>query len=101
MSDAVTLTVVWNLKPEFVEATIARLPELLDQIKDFDGLRSLRILRHKTDPNKLIFIHDWDSEAQYDAYVAFRMKQGIVSGLMDNTTSPIQLDIWPTVIASC
>lgn len=101
MSAGVTLTVIWNLKPEFVESTIAKLPELLEQVRDFEGLRSLRILRHKTDPNKLIFLHDWDSEAQYDVYVAWRMKQGIVGGLMDNSTSPIQIDIWSSVIASC
>ena len=100
MSNPVTITLVLNFKPEATAPTCAALTEMLKDTKKFAGFRTIRIMKHKTDPNQVIFIEEWDSEDAYMKYIAWRTERGEMDGLASALTSPPKMEVWPTLVAN-
>ena len=76
------------------------LPEMLKDTKKFSGFRSVRIMRHKTDANQVIFIEEWSTEEDYMKYIAWRTQTGAMDALVSALVSPPKMEVWPTLIAS-
>jgi len=100
MVDAVTITLVLNFKPEATTQFCSALPEMLKDTKKFSGFRSVRIMRHKTDANQVIFIEEWSTEEDYMKYIAWRTETGAMDALVSALVSPPKMEVWPTLIAS-
>jgi quinol monooxygenase YgiN len=100
MSAGVTITLLMNLKPEAVEPFCGSLQEMLKDTKNFPGFRNIRVVRHKTEPNQVIFIEEWDSEDAYNKYIAWRTESGAMEALGSALTAPPKLDVWPTLVAT-
>jgi quinol monooxygenase YgiN len=100
MAVPVTITLIMNCKPEATAGLCGALPGMLVDTKKFAGCRSVRIMKNKTDPNQLIFIEEWDSEADYQKYIAWRTERGEMDGLAAALTSPPKLEVWPTLVAN-
>lgn len=98
MSDAegVTITFELRLKPEFADAFIKGAD--MKTAGSFPGFRSMRLVRHKDDPTRLLFVERWDSEAAYKAYVDYRVQRGEMEGLKQIALSA-ETNVWPTLIA--
>ena len=72
MSEGVTITFEMKLKPEAAAMFPQMGPQILASPSEFPGFRSLRIVQHKDDPTRIMFIEKWDREEDYKAYIAER-----------------------------
>ncbi len=95
----VTVTLTVTLKPEMAEEFAAGLPQAIQPTIGFAGCRDIRVVRHKTERNKFLILETWDSEASYQAYMAWRTASGALEGFARIVTAPPVIDILPTVLA--
>jgi quinol monooxygenase YgiN len=99
MTDGVMVTVLWHLKPEMVEGFCAALPAMLQDTAKFPGFRNIRVVRQAANPNRVLFVERWDSEAAYHSYLAWRTKRGDLDGVEAMMAAPLELDFWPVLVA--
>jgi quinol monooxygenase YgiN len=100
MSNAVTITLVLKLKPEACGPFCDGLPDMLKDTKKFKGFKNIRIMKHKTDPNQLIFVEEWDGEDDYMKYIAWRTERGDMDNMAKILSAPPQMEVWPTLVAN-
>lgn len=100
MSNTVTITLVLDLQPEAAAPFCAGLSAMLGDTKKFPGCQSIRVLKNKADPNQLIFIEEWDSEDDYNKYIAWRTQRGDMDAMGSTLTAPPKLNVWPVLVAS-
>jgi len=96
MSANVTVTLELSLKPEAADQFCASLPEELEVTRKFPGFVDILIRRHADDPSRVVFVEEWVSRADYDAYIAFRTETGSMDGLAAIVTEPPRVNIWDT-----
>jgi quinol monooxygenase YgiN len=99
MTDDVTVTFEITLPPEAADGFSRMSSEGLQATRDFPGCRDVRIVRHKDDPCRFLFVERWDSEDAYRAYIAWRTERGEFQGLQA-MAKKIETNIWPQVIAT-
>jgi heme-degrading monooxygenase HmoA len=92
----VTVTLELRLKPEAAEAFLGAVT--MQKAAGFPGFRSIRLVRHKDDPNRVLFVEHWDREADYQAYVDHRLERGEMEGLK-RVSASAETNVWPHVIA--
>lgn len=97
---AVTITLTLNIKEEAVDAFCAGFPEMLKDTSRFPGFQAIRVLRHNSDPSRVILIEDWDSEEAYNAYIAWRTERGDMAAMAGVLAGPPSAEIWSTRVAS-
>jgi quinol monooxygenase YgiN len=99
MTDGVTITLEMTLKPDAIDAFCAGMPEAIKATAARSGFRDIRIVRHATEP-RVLFIETWDSEADYDAYIAWRQSTGMMDAVAEIVVAPPRKDVWPTLQAN-
>lgn len=99
MTQEVTITLEITLQPEAVEVFSQVCGEGLKATKEFPGCREVRIVQHKDEPNRFLFVERWDSEEAYQNYVTWRTERGEIQGMQAMATK-IETSIWPTVVAT-
>ena len=97
MTEMVTVTLGLTLKPEAVDAFCANLPATIGETAAFPGFGSIRIVR---DGAKLLFIETWESEAAYDAYIAWRTETGMMDAMGQILAGPPEKAVWPALVAA-
>jgi quinol monooxygenase YgiN len=97
-NDGVTITMAVTLKPEVVEQFLPSVPEAIKQTASFPGFRSIRVVRHKFESNRLLMIESWDSEADFRAYMDWRVKSGSMDGLSKIVTASPLVDVWSVLL---
>ena len=95
MSDGVIITVEILIKPELAEQTVASIPALFDDTLTFPGFRSIRVVRNKEEPNRVLIVEHWDKEDDYHAYQAWRAERG--QGSRDHLLS-FRSAVWPAQV---
>jgi quinol monooxygenase YgiN len=100
MTGPVTITLELTLKPEATETFCGGLAEMLKDTAKRSGFRDIRVVRHKHEPNKVLFIETWDSEQAYNDYIAWRTERGDMDAIGGIVASAPKLSLWPTVVAS-
>ncbi|QND54494.1 hypothetical protein HB779_21505 (plasmid) [Phyllobacterium sp. 628] len=70
MISSVTVTVMVEIRPDAWSGYLKHLSDLLKDARTFPGLQDIRVVEHKQQPNKILFIEKWNTEADYDAYVS-------------------------------
>ena len=98
MTDGVTITLELTLKPEAIDAFCAGLPEAINATATRKGFRDIRIVRHAHEP-RVIFLETWDSEADYDAYIAWRQSTGMMDAMAQIIAAPPRKEVWPALVA--
>lgn len=99
MANEITVTLDITLAAQAAEGFASMGGEALKATKEFPGCLDVRILRHKDDRCRFLFVERWESEDAYRAYIAFRTERGEFQSLQKMATS-ITTDIWPTVVAA-
>ena len=94
MSEGVTVTVAWTIKPEFADKLVESLQGMFPETRRRKGFRSIRLLRSDTDPNQFLLIEEWDDAQAFQAYAQFRTETGDTAALLAMTASPPQLATW-------
>jgi quinol monooxygenase YgiN len=97
-ADGVTITFEMGLKPEAVALFLQAAPGMMTETAAFPGCQAVRIVQHKDDPTRLLFVERWDSEEAYGKYIAWRMERGDFESLGPMLTST-ETNVWPTLIA--
>ena len=94
MSSNVTVTMELTLKAEAVEPFRAQVGDALVDTRSFPGFVDLSIHFHADDPNRILFLEEWKSRADYEAYVAFRTETGMMDVMAAMLVQPPRIDIW-------
>ena len=97
MTDVVTVTFEVCLPPAAAEGFSRMGSEGLEATRNFPGCRGVRIVQHKDDPCRFLFLEQWDSEQAYRDYIAWRTERGEFQALQQTATSTIT-NVWPRVI---
>jgi len=96
-SDGVTITFHMTLKPEAVDGFLQAAKGMLEGTSTFPGFRSIRIVQHKDDPTKILFVERWDSEDAYRKYIAWRTEQGAMAAMAQAVVS-METNVWPNLV---
>lgn len=99
MSETIIVTLELALKREVVAQFCEQIPLTLEGTKAFPGFVNINIRRHADDPNRVIFIEEWETRAAYEAYVAFRTEQGMIDQMAAMLTEPPRTEYWDSKIA--
>ena len=94
MSEGVTVTVAWAIKPELADTCVATLRGMFPETRLHKGFRSIRLLRSDVDPNQLLLIEEWDEAQNFRDYAQFRTETGDTARLLAMTVSPPQMGVW-------
>ena len=97
MADGVKVTYVMNLKPEVADVFCDTLPKMLPDTRAFKGCRSVNVYRNNDDANKIILIEEWDTKADYEAYLAWRASQNPDRKTSDLFSIPSAPEYWTLV----
>ena len=98
MNDGVTITLELTLKPEAIDAFCAGMRDAIKDTATRQGFRDIRIVRHAHEP-RVLFVETWDSEADYDAYIAWRQSTGAMDAMAQIIAAPPRKDVWPVRVA--
>jgi quinol monooxygenase YgiN len=94
----ITVTITFILSEDYTPSFCAMLPDMLKDTAKRPGFRNIKVVQNKDRPNELLFVEEWDSEADYMAYIAWRRERGD-SNRPEGQVLKQQLDFWPTIIA--
>jgi heme-degrading monooxygenase HmoA len=94
MSEGVTVTVTWVIKPEFADTFVESFRGMFPVTRLRKGFRNIRLLKSDVDPNQFVLIEEWDEAQSFHDYVQFRVETGDTEKLLAMTASFPQLSIW-------
>ena len=94
MSEGVTVTVSWTIKPALSDTFVAALRGMFPVTRTHQGFRSIRLLKSDIDPNQFLLIEEWDEARNFQAYAQFRTETGDTAALLAMTVSPPQMGLW-------
>jgi heme-degrading monooxygenase HmoA len=94
MSEGVTVTVAWAVKPGLADTCVETLRGMFQEIRLHKGFRNIRLLRSDVDPNQFVLIEEWDEAQNFHDYIQFRTETGDAARLLAMTVSPPQMGIW-------
>jgi heme-degrading monooxygenase HmoA len=96
-TDGVTITFELRLKPEAVDFFKGAAAGMLEGAKGFPGFRNIRIVQHKDDATRMLFVERWDSEQAYQDYIAWRVSRGEMDGLKEFAVGT-ETNVWPNLV---
>jgi heme-degrading monooxygenase HmoA len=70
--EGVLITIEVVVQPEFADRLAAAMPVREKDITRHHGFRGAQLLRNELEPNRFLIIQNWDSEADFEAYQAWR-----------------------------
>ena len=97
MPDGVIITIDMVIKPELAEAVCAGIPAMFADTVNFKGFRSIRVVRHQGQPNRLLIVEHWDAEDDYKSYQNWRNRDGVLDTAREHLLS-IKTDVWPSLV---
>ena len=95
MSEGVTVTVAWAIKPELADTFVEALRGMFPETRLHAGFRNIRLLRSDVDANQFLLIEEWDDARNFHDYARFRTETGDTAGLLAMTVSQPQMGVWP------
>jgi len=78
---SVTVTVEWQAKPGNGSTMRQAILEVLPETRSYKGCQWLELVVNQDDPNNFIVWERWDTRANYEAYLKWRVDKGVVSSL--------------------
>jgi heme-degrading monooxygenase HmoA len=95
MSNGVVISVRWTFNnAEGADAFCASLPTSLKETAAQPGFRSIRVLQNG---HTMLIIQHWDSQGQFDDYLAWRQKNGSMAATVSRAVGPPVLESWSIV----
>ena len=100
MSDGVFVTLTFSFKPGAIDQFVEIMPAMFKDTMARKGFREIKALRNQDDPDRIIFIEEWDSAQDYRDYVAWRTGRGEgLESLEQVLAAPPELYVWDQRIA--
>jgi len=94
VSEGVTVTASWTIKPECAEVFVETLRQMFPVTRTHIGFRNIRLLRSESDPNQFILIQDWDAAQNHRDYAQFRVERGDTAKLLEMVAGVPQMGYW-------
>ena len=94
MSEGVTVTVAFAVKPQLADKFVGSLRRMFPVTRQRPGFQSIRLLRSQIDPNQFVLIEEWDEARNFHDYAQFRTETGDTAELMAMTIDSPQVAIY-------
>jgi len=94
--DAITVTLLMNVKDDFAADFVGGLPALMRETSSSPGARSVRAFRNAESANAILFVEEWESEAAFKTYIAWRTERGDMARLAQMLSKPAEITTWST-----
>jgi heme-degrading monooxygenase HmoA len=94
MSEGITVTVAWAIKPELAETFVESLRGMFPVTRLRKGFRNIRLVRSDVDSNQFLLIEEWDKAQDFHDYAQFRIETGDTEKLLAMTATFPQMGIW-------
>src|SRR5471032_2340757 len=98
--DAITVTSLMNVKDNFAADFNGGLSALMRETSSSPGVRSVRAFRNAETVNAILFVEEWESEAAFKAYIAWRTERGDMERLGQMLSKPPEIATWSTATQS-
>ena len=85
MSEGVTVTVTWTIKPELAETFVEALGAMFPVTRTRKGFRDIRLLRSAVEAHQFLLIEAWDEDQNFRDYAQFRVDTGDTARLLEMT----------------
>ncbi len=92
----VTVMVEFQMKPEAAEQFRADLPQALEATRARDGNQSIEVLHNQDDPCNIVVFQRWDSRAQYESYLQWRLDTGMMEMMEPIVAKEPSIRFWDT-----
>ena len=99
-NEGVIITVEIVIKPEVADAVCAGIPQMFADTVTFEGFRSIRVHRHKDQPNRVMIIEHWDREDQYQAYQDWRGEDAEKRAETFAQLESYEANVWPAFVGA-
>jgi quinol monooxygenase YgiN len=97
MAEAVKTTLALTLNPEMADDFCATFAAMVPATRKLKGCHSVSGYRNLDEPNRFILIGEWESKADYEAYLAWRRENGSANPGPNPMMEPPKLDYWTIV----
>lgn len=97
MPDGVIITIEMVIKPDVAAAVRESIPAMFTETVKFKGFRSIRVVQHQNEPDRLLIVEHWDEEADYKTYQEWRNRDGELDRARESLLS-LKADVWPGLI---
>ncbi|MFK4446994.1 pimeloyl-ACP methyl ester carboxylesterase/quinol monooxygenase YgiN [Caballeronia udeis] len=94
--DAITVTLLMNVKEDFAADFVGGLSALMRETSSSPGARSVRAFRNAERANAILFVEEWESEAAFKRYIAWRTERGDMARLTRMLSKPAEITTWST-----
>ena len=94
--DAITVTLLMNVKDDFAADFASGLPALMRETSSSPGARSVRAFRNAESVNAILLVEEWESEAAFKTYIAWRTERGDMARLGEMLSKPPEISTWST-----
>jgi len=76
----ITVTLTLPIRPKKVEDFKPLMTEMIKETASRPGFRSIKVFAPTSSTDKLLCMEEWESEADYMAYLAWRQETGATGG---------------------
>lgn len=87
----VTIVVSLDLKPGIAGGYADHLASVLGETRAFRGCIHIHGYRDRARENRVVMIEEWESQEDYDAYIAWRTQSGAFDKLPAMLEEPMQV----------
>ena len=94
-----TITLEMNVIPENRDQLLARLVELFPETRKAKGCIYINAYTAKDEPNRVIFLEEWETAEDYQAYLNHRIETGVFEQLKKMLTKEPQITFWNKSLA--
>ncbi len=77
-----------SVKPEDVSDMKSYLAEIFPDTRAFDGCRGIDAYFNTADTGNMVLVEHWDSQAQFEKYLAWRTETGVMDRLAAMLAGP-------------
>jgi quinol monooxygenase YgiN len=85
------VTLLFKCQPGMGETLLSAFTATLGDTRAFDGCISVETFVDNDNPDTVMLIEDWDSRAQQEAYLGWRVESGMVEMLAPVLAEPFEM----------
>jgi quinol monooxygenase YgiN len=85
------VTLLFKCQPGMGKVLLEAFTTALVDTRAFDGCISVETYVDADDPDRVLLVEEWDSKAQQETYVAWRVENGMIEMLAPILTEPFEM----------
>jgi quinol monooxygenase YgiN len=85
------VTLLFKCQPGMGKVLLEAFTTALVDTRAFDGCISVETYVDADDPDRVLLVEEWDSKAQQETYVAWRVENGMIEMLAPILAEPFEM----------